>query len=382
MAHHIRDQENQWRSWCLQLVKEHEAICVQHNISLSRPAFIISSSKQKWGSWDHGLNTISISGNLILSQPWDIVIEVLKHEMAHQYVSEKHNTNGHHGPFFLKACEVLSVHPAFQKATAQNNIDIGMLKGELPKGSRKILTKIKKLLALGTSKNEKEAQAASRKANYLLAKYNLSKKDINGLEKEALSYVTITHYKKRLDRLQKAISCTVLKYYFIDTVISYSYDAKRDDTFRSIVLFGTKENLKVAEYVYHYLYRTGRNLWQQYKKEYQAPLKAKISFDMGFTAGITSNLDKLYDTKDITANTERMVLPVESFHALQLKARDQNNCEIKRVFPKLNSRKHTYLYYKSVFSQGFELGEKTILKKGVTVKKNGIQGLLPISGQS
>ncbi|MCP4023998.1 MAG: DUF2786 domain-containing protein, partial [Desulfobacteraceae bacterium] len=228
----MMEQTEKWHNWCLQLVNEHEKICFLHQTSLSRPTFFISKSRTKLGSWDPGLNMISLSAHLIETQPWDMVLEVLKHEMAHQYVSEKYQNSDHHGPCFLNACKALGVHPAFQTAAAKCQMDITLIKGRLQDDALNTLNKIKKLLALSHSTNEYEARAASQKANNLLAKYNLDKISAKEFDSLKTCYISITHKKKRLDRLQKAISCSLLSFYFVDTVISHTYDAKTNETYR------------------------------------------------------------------------------------------------------------------------------------------------------
>jgi len=67
---------------------------------------------------------------------------------------------------------VLGVHPTFIADRADYNKKLQLFKGELPADAQKMLKRVEKLMALGQSSNEAEAQSASRKANYLLNKYN------------------------------------------------------------------------------------------------------------------------------------------------------------------------------------------------------------------
>jgi hypothetical protein len=48
----------------------------------------LSDSERRLGEWNRAQRTISISRRLVVQQPWGVVREVLKHEMAHQYVFE------------------------------------------------------------------------------------------------------------------------------------------------------------------------------------------------------------------------------------------------------------------------------------------------------
>src|SRR5437868_5340763 len=55
---------------------------------LTPAAIELSDAGSRLGRWVSDLRTIEIARSLILSHPWGVVLEVLKHEMAHQYVYE------------------------------------------------------------------------------------------------------------------------------------------------------------------------------------------------------------------------------------------------------------------------------------------------------
>jgi hypothetical protein len=55
---------------------------------LKMPTLELVAGRSHLGRWVQGTRTIEISRPMVLEQPWGAVIEVLKHEMAHQYVHE------------------------------------------------------------------------------------------------------------------------------------------------------------------------------------------------------------------------------------------------------------------------------------------------------
>ncbi|MEP6655570.1 MAG: hypothetical protein ABJA82_19545, partial [Myxococcales bacterium] len=55
---------------------------------LRRPVFALSDTARRLGAWVGQTRTLSISKRLILDCPWTVVREVLKHEIAHQFVEE------------------------------------------------------------------------------------------------------------------------------------------------------------------------------------------------------------------------------------------------------------------------------------------------------
>ena len=99
------------------------------------------------------------------------MLAVLKHEMAHQIVTEHFGVRHEepHGPTFKKACNLLQITPcACYTFSAITNS---------PKSN--LLNKIEKLLALGQSSNRHEAELALAKGHELSLKYNVELHDKN-----------------------------------------------------------------------------------------------------------------------------------------------------------------------------------------------------------
>ncbi len=362
-------------SWAAQLIKEHRDISWRYGVTLTTPIINISSGKKTVGLWSHTNKTLSISSHLIKNEIWDIVLEVLKHEMAHQYVSEFYNNADTHGQYFKKACTLLGVHPAFIAGSADYNQKLQSFKDELPAGAQKMLKKVEKLMALGQSSNEAEAQSASRKANYLLNKYNLQQINI-GDDNPDIKYFTICHKKKRIESIQKAILSILKNYYYVNCLTSNIYHAKDNAVYKSIVLVGQKESLKVAAYVYYFLLDTGQTLWREFKKKKKAKRRAKVSFDMGFIAGIEYNHKTVFEDSSIKVNSNSF-LPVKNIKSLMEKNQRANQIEISRLFPKLKKVKYgRHQASSGAFKEGFEKGKNTHINKGMTHTGKETVGLL------
>src|SRR5205823_3192093 len=97
---------------------------------------------------------------------WEIVEEVLKHEMAHQFVDEVLNTRDEsaHGPAFRAICERLGIDPAASGLPAS-----AVLEGS----AERVVQKIARLLSLAESPNQHEAEAAAVAARRLMLKHNV-----------------------------------------------------------------------------------------------------------------------------------------------------------------------------------------------------------------
>src|SRR4051794_3829070 len=123
--------------------------------SLKLPQIELVPTRARLGRWVEATRTIELSRPLVLSKPWGVVVEVLKHEMAHQYVCEVLGESGEsaHGPRFRAVCERLGID-----AAAQGMPDVPP--PEKSAEQRKIGDRIARLLALAESPNVHEAEAA------------------------------------------------------------------------------------------------------------------------------------------------------------------------------------------------------------------------------
>ena len=79
---------------------------------LKPPAIEIRPLGSQLGRWERQLRQIVLSENLVLEQRWGVVLEVLKHEMVHQFVHEVLGCLDEppHGPSFRAECARRGVH--------------------------------------------------------------------------------------------------------------------------------------------------------------------------------------------------------------------------------------------------------------------------------
>jgi predicted SprT family Zn-dependent metalloprotease len=362
--------------WAKQLQKEHGKICYQQSVSLSTPVVSIVSGKNRLGYWTSNNKTISVSRYLIEKNPWEIVLEIFKHEMAHQYVSEYFDNSDRHGQGFKTACKTLGVHPVFV-ASGCNQEQIEVFRGTLPEKAQKMLRRVEKLLALGQSSNESEAQAASKKANYLLNKYNLDRIARDETDSPDIKYLYLRSNKKRMESIEKQILSFLEQYYFVNCIIATIYDVKTDEEYKAGVLIGNKEALVVAEYVYRFLLNTSKELWRDFRKKHSGQRTGKVAFDLGFMKGIISNHEMMFKEHDDAKINGDTSLPVALVKALRVKCQAENNFERNRLFPQTRrGGRTTFRMDKNAYFQGMEQGKRTHINRPVEHKKTGITALL------
>lgn len=355
----MRNQtENIERQWAIRLAEEFTTICHGKEIVMRAPNFTISSTTKTIGSWDSTSKTISISKNLILTHNWDVVIEVLKHEMAHQYTSEILSTKElPHGESFKLACDIFAVHPDFRNAT-----------GEIPKflnkeaathtKENKTLKKIEKLLALADSAEEHEASAAMNKANELIANYNINL-DI-AAEKATYCYRQIYVGKKNVTAWSKIISGIVRDYFFVQTIIISQYDARTDSTYKAIELIGREHNIAIAEHVFKFLTERIEILWNIFRAQNNASARDKRSYYFGLLYGFREKLKEADEKRNETLSnsTTTSALVVANDHGLTSFAHDR--------YPHTKNRSVGSLKInKSVYDSGIEEGKKLTIHKTI-----------------
>src|SRR5262249_18712892 len=71
------------------------------------PAFELSDAEGRLGRWSGESRTLELRRTLLVDHGWGVLVEVLKHEMAHQFVDEVLGVHDEpdHGPMFRKVCE-------------------------------------------------------------------------------------------------------------------------------------------------------------------------------------------------------------------------------------------------------------------------------------
>lgn len=227
--------------------------------ALSTPTFVLSDSTTRLGRFVADDRTVEISRKLVLGEPWGTVVEVLKHEMAHQYVFEVLHITGEtaHGPAFRTVCERLAID-----ARASGLPTTG---GERTTDEQRILERIAKLLALAESESEHEAQAAMNAAQRLMLKYNL---EAVSTKKGAGDYL-FRHLGKpsgRVTEAERMVAVILGEHFFVDVIWVPVYRPLEGKRGSVLEVCGTAANLELASYVHAFLGEAGERLWREHQK--------------------------------------------------------------------------------------------------------------------
>ncbi len=253
---------------------------------LERPAFDLVDDRSRLGRWVSEARLIELSRVLLLEHGWGTLVEVLKHEMAHQYVDEvlRAHDETSHGPAFRRVCEE---HGFDARAAGLPNST------ETTDEQAKLLDRIAKLLALAESPNEHEAHAAMSAAQRLMLKYN-----VEAVSKGSDRVYTYRHLGKpsgRIQESQRILAALLNEYFFVNVIWVPVWRALEGRRGTVLEVCGSLENVELAEYVHTFLNHTAVALWKDYK------VKRRVRGDSGhhsYVSGVMSGFrDKLASEK-------------------------------------------------------------------------------------
>ncbi len=279
------------------LTPELEAACVRallsawHDVNLGRfrgqmkpPAIELSDALSRLGQWDVRTRTIQIARSLVIGggRRWAQVVEVLKHEMAHQYVSEIAGVRDEtaHGPTFQKICELLGIDAA---ATGLPDAEGA--------GDR-IIERVTKLLALAASPNEHEARAAMAAAQRLMLRHNLDVVRRPGARRYGVRHLGSA--TARVPEAERILAGILGAHFFVECIwipIWRPLEGKRGTV---LEIAGTPENLALAEHVHEFLLKTAARLWKEWRRAHPgtAHERDRRAYEAGVMSGFRETLQK------------------------------------------------------------------------------------------
>lgn len=363
-----------WSAWARQLQAEFVDICYQYSIKLIPPVIEITDATRAFGSWQAETRTLGISCHLIRQYDWDITLNVLKHEMAHQVCSEKFRHTGNpHDKEFLRAGELLGLPQEYCRATIDfTNILHESSAGPRPKDRKIILmARIKKLLAMTASSNEHEALSALQMAGRIMEKYSLE--GSAELEQEAVTYRIIKTGKKRIEGYQRHIASILSRFFRVKLIYSRLYDPCSDAVYKTFEIFGRCENVEIAEHCFYFLENRLASLWQNNRQAFAAAGRgARKSYYIGILHGFRDKLqanDEGGGKSNYTENSSPM--PVRPSTQLSIDHDEMVQRCVQRRYPRLRLLKHSRQTISPVvYNEGKAAGKELVLSKALRQRED------------
>jgi hypothetical protein len=253
---------------------------------LRPPLIRLGCGTERLGEWNAASRTLTIAERHILTHPWESVLETLRHEMAHQFVTDVLGVPGAppHGEQFQKACRILRASPE----PGAGGAALGRLEGSDAERDR-MLSRVRDLLQLARSPNEHEAASAMRMAHKFLLKYNLSLSDL-----QARRDYEVRHLGKCAQRIQEweyTLAHILQDHFFVLVIWVYSYDPALDRRGRLLQVSGTRENCEIAEYVHRYIGNIAEPLWRAHRAARGEASGTKLQYLAGLLHGFLMKLE-------------------------------------------------------------------------------------------
>ncbi len=175
---------------------------------LRRPTLELGPATARLGRWIREERRLELSRVLLVRHGWGVLVEVLKHEMAHQFTDEVLGATDEpaHGPTFRKTCEERGID-----ARAAGRPEATEELARAP-----VLDRIAKLLALAESPNEHEAQAAMNAAQRLMLKHNLE--ELTRGPGHACSYRHLGRPTGRVSEAERVLANILAEHFFVDAI--------------------------------------------------------------------------------------------------------------------------------------------------------------------
>lgn len=242
--------------------------------ALRPPVLELTDGEVALGRFQASTRTIGISRALVASRPWLEVLEVLRHEVAHQYAVEVLGADAErpHGPAFSKAAAHLGVTP--QATSAQE---------------QRVVRRVRSLLALAQSPERHEAEAAAAAAHRMLRKHNvhLSQQP----RPEDWQVRGVGPVKGRFDAWEKTLAGIVTHHFFVWGVWVPALRVSDGQRGRVLEISGRPENVALAAYAFDFLRATGERLWEAHRRQRGLPgNRQRRTFLAGVMAGFNARL--------------------------------------------------------------------------------------------
>jgi hypothetical protein len=313
--------------------------------ALAPPSIVLSTSPSHLGRWIPGVRTIEMSRQMILAQPWSSVVEVLKHEMAHQYAHEVLGATDEraHGPAFRGVCERLGIDAASSGLpTARPAHD---------DATTRAVERIARLLALAESPNVHEAEAAMAAAQRLMLKHNI---EVSAHAAKAdYDFRTVGAPTGRVEESQRILAGLLGRHFFVEVIWVPVYRPLEGKRGSVLEICGTRANLDMAEYVHAFLTRSCDTLWADHKR----------------ALGVRSNRDRrTFQSGVMTGFAGKLARESKKNAAEGLVWVKDGNVDafFRRRHPHIRNVRYGGSPRSDAWHSGREAGEKLVLRRGVS----------------
>lgn len=352
------------KQWIVALHSELQEIVSDLGLDLPRPAILLHESEQVWGRWDPLNLSISLSRPLVKTCSWRVVVEILKHEIAHQITDQQYGRDlPPHGPEFRRVCTMLRIEEWAQTAASGKSLDELQALADwktvaLDDETARYQRRLARLLALANSSNEHEALLAMQRAKELQDAHRLSARDGRCAHLVSLE---IGAGKQRHQPYEGRIASILMSHFHVNVIFASRFDVLRCRPEAVIDILGRREDVLLAEHVHSFLHRSAETLWQA-KRQHSGVtgLRARNSYIRGLLAG--------FDRKLSAQRQEVQPMVPENVtqeHSLVRADQEELARFVKHRYPRLAARRSSARVDRGAFQAGESDGAKLDLRSPV-----------------
>ena len=258
-------------------------------LNLPQLAFFGSAGSRsaRLGYFQAAPSCIFVSYHLLLDYSWLTLVEVLKHEMAHQFVLEVLQVEeSPHGPVFRRVCR--------ERAIDGRAAGLSPLRGS---AAPAIVERVRALLALAQSANENEAKNAAAGAQRLMLKYNIQRLT-DTVEREFV----VEHVGRptgRVQEFQRTTAGILQQFFFVKTVWVRVWRPREGKRGSVLELCGGEENVSLASYVHDFLHQSVEALWATHRRAHGiSSNRDRLRFLAGAVSGFATKLAREQQTHE------------------------------------------------------------------------------------
>ena len=320
---------------------------------LRRPVFRLSDTRSQLGQWVPGVRGLELSRPLVLEHPWSVVVEVLKHEVAHQFVDEVMRVHEPpHGPTFQRVCAQLGI--------------AGHARAELPPPSavdddpeNLVVQRIRKLLALAESPNQHEAEAAAIAARKLMLRFNIEgEAEAPSQGRQRYGFRHLGRPSGRVMEHDRRLARILTTYFFVDGLWVPVYRPLEGKRGSVLEICGLEPNLAMAEHVHAFISETAVSLWAEYRK---TATRTSNRDRQAFLAGVMVGFDSKLSAQNHQFQEQGLVwVPGAELEAY-----------FKRRYPRTQTVRRGGASRNAAYARGEEAGGSIVLSKPVESQGSG-----------
>lgn len=317
-------------------------------------AIFFSTDVKNLGKYTHSNRPVITLSEELIDEDFSVLKDVFKHELAHFITSHLYPGVKDHGIEFRMVCSKIGTGPKAKEKIKNLRERVSKTKTE----KDKVVEKVKKLLKLGESSNQNEAELALSRANALINEHNISF-DIN--DKSKVLYSESLYTTSRMSTKYKVI-CQILESFnvFACTNSYYVNVGGKLKKERSLEISGDKNNVEVASYAFDFLDKEMDKLWKRAKKENGLDGRnGKNSFYRGFAKGFESKINKTEVTIEDTNSLD-----------IYKKNLEKSALELIYIGKRHSKTRSRYRHNAEAFASGKSAGKKTSITNGIKNTNN------------